>query len=260
MARDSVEEDALLATALKLSATDYIVISEHENPLGLELQPSSRRTNRCTDAEVEEAPAPEGQVEARSPVSILKNRKHTEPPPCLDLLELEGETGRKALIMEVQAVLRSSHGSEPSAEEVGEIQQKYSIDAQDVMSIFTYFGELMCTFSKNIREQWPAHVVLLPLPLPLLLLLLVVFAPSASSQARVWWCCVQRRPSHRGGPSCVALLRRGAMNRTLPVLPRALESPLRMLAPHHKAGTKGTGRKTVRSPMAREHTSGRMVL
>ena len=106
-----------------------------------------------SDAEVEEAPAREGQVGAKSaPVSILKNRKHTEPPPCLDRLELEGDTGRKALIMEVQAVLRSSHGSEPSPEEVREIQQKYSIDPQDVMSVFTYFRELMCTFSKSIRE------------------------------------------------------------------------------------------------------------
>ena len=93
MARDSVEEDALVAAALKLSATD---ISAKENPLALDLQPS-RRANRRADAEVEEAPTPEGQVEANSaPVSILKNRKHTEPPPCLDRLELEGDTGRKA--------------------------------------------------------------------------------------------------------------------------------------------------------------------
>lgn len=131
VARSSLEEAAQLEAALKLSTKDKNVRSDLQN----------------------EEPQRKSAV---SPPSILKKpgkTMHELPPACLDGRELDGEAGRRALSDRVQAVLRSSHGSDPTPEEVSALQKQFSISAEEVMAVCRYFRELMGTFQKNIRES-----------------------------------------------------------------------------------------------------------
>ena len=146
LARDSMEEAAQLEAALKLSANDT---SAQPADLGLKcLNPSTRRGGNRIDVEWHEEPEPA----SATPRSILKHRKHEMPPACLEGRELDGEAGRRALSERIQAVLRSSHGNDPTPEEISALQIQFSISAEDVMTVFRYFRELMGTFQKNIRE------------------------------------------------------------------------------------------------------------
>eukprot|EP01043_Picozoa_sp_COSAG02_P053403 COSAG02_NODE_5891_length_3957_cov_2.013738_1_plen_115_part_10 len=70
--------------------------------------------------------AEEGQAEPE-PATPATIRKNDNPPQCLDKLELQGETGRKALIIEVQTALRSTHGSDPSPDDIVALQEKFGL-------------------------------------------------------------------------------------------------------------------------------------
>jgi hypothetical protein len=223
LARGSAEEKAQLAAAMLLSANDT-----------------------SADAEAEERqaePQPTDDPNPVYPASILKNRKNDNPPSCLDNLELEGEAGRKALIVQVQTILRTSPGSDPTPDEILTLREKFVLSQEDLSAVFTYFRELMGTFSASIREHRPEHV-----------------RPSSVPSPLWFYVLVQRRLSHQEARSCAPRQRRGATERTLLASLRAL-APQRMqvTAQGRRAGMRGTGLTTDRSHMAREPTSGRTV-
>ncbi len=125
-ARGSAEEQTQLAAAVLLSTND---------------------TTANAAGEAEEGQA---EPEPATPASI---RKNDGPPPCLDKIELEGETGRKALIVEVQTTLRSS--GDPSPDDIVALQEKFLLSPEEVMAVFSYFRGLTRTLSANIREHPP---------------------------------------------------------------------------------------------------------
>ena len=157
-------------------------------------------------AEGEAAPEPElvadeeaaAEAEAAAepvrtqPTSILKPSpaKNDVPPPCLDGLELEGDAGRKALIGQVQAALRTSHPNDPSPDVLETIEGQFALKPQEVAEVFAYFRELMGTFKKpSIREQKSQA---LPTMLPRCL--------STSYRARFLVCAHARARAHKSRP------------------------------------------------------------
>jgi hypothetical protein len=128
MAHDTQEEKEMIAAAEKLSAADTGTVAA---------------------------------ADPATPRSIIRNKAgvnpNLTPPECLGRLDLEGDTGRKALIEQVQAALRTSHPYVPAPEVIESIEQNFTMTSDDISAVFGYFRELMGTFTSDVVEGVPPH-------------------------------------------------------------------------------------------------------
>jgi hypothetical protein len=191
VARDSTEESAQLAAALELSAADTTAAEPEPEPVSAEGE-AAPEPELVPDEEAAAEAEAEAEPVRTQPTSILKPSpaKNDVPPPCLDGLELEGDAGRKALIGQVQAALRTSHPNDPSPDVLETIEGQFALKPQEVAEVFAYFRELMGTFKKpSIREQKSQA---LPTVLPR--------CHSTSYRARFLVCAHARARAHKSRP------------------------------------------------------------